>query len=72
MITLFCLVHGESAANVFSIKIPQTDTVDDLKDLIKSKKQNKFRNIDADELILWKVNIPDDDEETLTNTCPQR
>jgi hypothetical protein len=65
MITLFCLVHGEPVGNAFSVKIPPTDTVDDLKKLIKKEKQNKFSNIDADELRLWADSIPIDDATAL-------
>ena len=57
MITLFCLVQDESITNVFSVKIPPTDTVDDLKELIKKKKAPEFDTIAADKLKLWKVNI---------------
>ncbi|KAF9078942.1 hypothetical protein BGX23_005644, partial [Mortierella sp. AD031] len=55
---LFCLVNGEASSNAFSIKIPSTDTVDDLKDLIKTKKAPRFDDVAADELTLWKVSIP--------------
>lgn len=61
IITLFCLVYGEPIANAFPVKIPQTDTFDDLKKLIKKEKTPCFDDIAADELRLWKVNIPDDD-----------
>ena len=64
-ITLFCLVRGELAANAFSVKIPKTDTVADLKELIKEKKKNDFHDIDADKLKLWSVSIPADDANAL-------
>ncbi|KAG0336120.1 hypothetical protein BG000_006920 [Podila horticola] len=55
LLNLFCLVDGEATSNAFSIKVPSTDTVDDLKNLIKTKKANDFSNIDADKLTLWGV-----------------
>ncbi|KAG0085317.1 hypothetical protein BGZ92_009088 [Podila epicladia] len=58
-LTLFCLVDGEVKRNAFSIKIPSSDTVDDLKDLIKTKKTNDFSDVDANNLTLWRVSIPD-------------
>jgi hypothetical protein len=36
ILNLFCLVDGEATSNTFSVKIPPTDTVDDLKNLIKT------------------------------------
>ncbi|KAG0060335.1 hypothetical protein BGZ89_012359 [Linnemannia elongata] len=62
-LTLFCLVDGQSTSNAFSVKIPLTDSVDDLKDLIKVKKTVDFNDIDADKLSIWRVSIPDDDDE---------
>jgi len=41
--------------------------VGDLKDRIKTKKAPRFDDIAADELVLWKVNIPGDREEMLRN-----
>jgi hypothetical protein len=63
--TLFCLVHGESITNAFPVKIPQADTVGDLKELIKLKKAPEFDTIAADKLMLWKVNIPTDNATAL-------
>ncbi|KAG9063267.1 hypothetical protein KI688_004871 [Linnemannia hyalina] len=37
-LTLFCLVDGEDTSNAFSIKIPSSDTIDDLPNLIMAKK----------------------------------
>ncbi|KAG0345523.1 hypothetical protein BG005_001273, partial [Podila minutissima] len=55
---LFCLVDGEATSNAFSIKIPSSDTVDDLKDLIKAKIPDTFNGVDAKDLTLWRVSIP--------------
>ncbi|KAG0058060.1 hypothetical protein BGZ90_005170 [Linnemannia elongata] len=57
-LTLFCLVDGEATSNAFSVKIPSSDTVDDLKDLIKTKKAPRFDDVAADELTLWHVDYP--------------
>ncbi|KAG0060064.1 hypothetical protein BGZ90_004177, partial [Linnemannia elongata] len=64
-LTLFCLVDGEATSQAFSIDIDQTKTVDHLKDLIKTKKANNFGDVDADQLLLWRVSIPDDDDNDL-------
>ncbi|KAG0272672.1 hypothetical protein BGZ95_011551 [Linnemannia exigua] len=64
-LTLFCLVDGEATSQAFSIDIDQTKTVDHLKDLIKTKKTNNFSDVDADQLTLWRVSIPDDDDNDL-------
>ncbi|KAI1287893.1 hypothetical protein EDD11_010163, partial [Mortierella claussenii] len=56
-LTLFCLVDGEST--VFSVKnIPLSDTIDDLKDLIKVKLSPRFDDISVVDLTLWHVAIP--------------
>ena len=59
--TLNCLVQGDPAQCAFPVHLDRNSLVGDLKELIKSKKRNFFRTIDADMLILWKVSIPDDD-----------
>ena len=64
-ITLFCLVHGEPASNAFPVKIPQTDTVSELKNLIKMEKVPEFNHVAANKLVLWKVNIPTSDKAKL-------
>ncbi|KAG0069695.1 hypothetical protein BGZ92_004625 [Podila epicladia] len=57
-LTLFCLVDGVAMSNAFSIKIPSSDSVDDLKDLIKAKQSPDFDDIVANNLALWRVMIP--------------
>ncbi|KAK3805923.1 MAG: CRN family protein [Benniella sp.] len=59
---IFCVIVGETKS--FSVKVPSDDTVDDLKDAIKAKKSNYFdlMKIDADQLTLWRVSLPDDDD----------
>ncbi|RUS15037.1 hypothetical protein BC937DRAFT_92978 [Endogone sp. FLAS-F59071] len=71
IVSLFCLVRGESPQRAFKVRISKHDNVSDLKDLIKEESQNDFRDIDARNLTLWKVNIPiptdDDEKEVLAN-----
>ncbi|KAG0351305.1 hypothetical protein BGZ54_003326, partial [Gamsiella multidivaricata] len=57
-LTLFCLVDGESTANVFLVKATSISTIAELKDLIKAKKTPRFDDIAADELAIWRVSIP--------------
>ncbi|KAG0324110.1 hypothetical protein BG004_003545 [Podila humilis] len=64
-LSLFCLGDGEPLSNAFPVEIEPTKTIGELKDLIKLKKSNRFHDVDADELTLWRVMIPDkDDDET--------
>ncbi|KAF9923555.1 hypothetical protein BGZ67_009766, partial [Mortierella alpina] len=58
LLTLFCLVDGEGTCSAFSVKVPSSDTVDDLRKLIKAEKTNAFSDIDADQLTLWRVAHP--------------
>ncbi|KAG0292197.1 hypothetical protein BGZ96_004431 [Linnemannia gamsii] len=60
---LFCLVDGEGTSNAFSVKIASSDTVDDLKNLIKSALSPQFDDIPAKNLTLWSVSIPIDDDQ---------
>jgi hypothetical protein len=62
-LTLFCLVDGEATSNAFSIKTPSNNTVDDLKNLIKTRKSPEFDDVAADKLKLWRVSIPITDED---------
>ncbi|KAG0197378.1 hypothetical protein BGX28_009119, partial [Mortierella sp. GBA30] len=57
-LSLFCLVDGEATAYAFSVKILSSDTVDDLKKLIKAENAVDFTDVDAKNLTLWRVSIP--------------
>ncbi|KAF9920028.1 hypothetical protein BGZ67_001615, partial [Mortierella alpina] len=63
LLTLFCLVDGDSMP--FSVDIDASKTVDHLKKLIKTEKTPRFDDVAADELTLWRVSIPDDDDNDL-------
>ncbi|KAG0045505.1 hypothetical protein BGZ83_009310, partial [Gryganskiella cystojenkinii] len=54
--TLFCLIDGEDTP--FSIQIPSSKTIDELKKAIKAEKTPEFDDMAADKLTLWKVSIP--------------
>ncbi|KAG0326402.1 hypothetical protein BG004_002987, partial [Podila humilis] len=58
LLTLFCLVDGETTYDAFSVEIDTSETVDHLKNVIKSKKINHFSHVNADKLSLWRVSIP--------------
>ena len=56
-LNLNCLVLGDDASRTFPIKIAKSDTVGDLRKLIKEEKSHTFQHVDADTLVLWKVSI---------------
>lgn len=56
LLTLFCLVDGESTP--FPVKIEFTETIGDLKKAIKDEQTPDFDDITAKALSLWKVSIP--------------
>ncbi|KAF9177920.1 hypothetical protein BGZ51_008283, partial [Haplosporangium sp. Z 767] len=60
-LTLFCVISGELASNVFSVKISSDKTVGHLKNAIREKNPNKFRHIAANNLVLWRAAIPIDE-----------
>jgi Crinkler effector protein N-terminal domain len=66
-ITLFCLVKGNTTANAFPVHIDKGQFVGDLKKVIKAEKAPEFDNFPADRLKLWKVSIPDDQDDLLNN-----
>ncbi|GBB92721.1 hypothetical protein RclHR1_20480003 [Rhizophagus clarus] len=66
-ITLLCLVKGNTLANAFPIDVNKDQLVGHLKKVIKAEKQNDFAGIDADRLKLWKKEIPDDQDDLLSN-----
>jgi Crinkler effector protein N-terminal domain len=59
---LLCIVIGEKAP--FSIKIDDTELVDDLKDAIKKKKEHTLGAFDADALNLYKINVNISNDDT--------
>ncbi|RIA93164.1 hypothetical protein C1645_30336 [Glomus cerebriforme] len=66
-ITLFCLVKGNTSEKAFSVKINRDEPISELKKAIKAEKQNDFAGVDADRLKLWKKEIPDDQDDLLSN-----
>ncbi|KAG0363206.1 hypothetical protein BG005_002355 [Podila minutissima] len=60
LFSIFVIQDGHSTSQAFSVKAHATDTVDDLKKLIRTAKSPRFDNISADELKLASVCIPDD------------
>jgi Crinkler effector protein N-terminal domain len=54
-LTLQCWVSSEHVTRVFPVEIAKAKTVGALKEVIKYKKKNTFRDVDPDALVLWKV-----------------
>ncbi|KAG0272311.1 hypothetical protein BGZ95_011952, partial [Linnemannia exigua] len=65
LLTLFCLVDGDATTNAFPVEIESTKTVSDLKYLIRTEKSPGFNDVDADKLTLWRVSIPDVDDDEI-------
>jgi len=51
--TLWCLVLGEES--IFSVKVDETQSVDDLKDKIKNENPCTLKDVSASELTLYKL-----------------
>jgi hypothetical protein len=66
-ITLFCLVKGNTSVNAFSVKISRDEPISELKKAIKAENSQTFANVDAKDIKLWKVKIPDDQDDLLSN-----
>ena len=54
---LNCVIRGEDRKRIFSIEIGDDKTIGALKEYIKDKKKNAFKDVDADNLVLWKALI---------------
>lgn len=63
-LTLFYLVNGLPSARAFPIKPTLADTVGDLRDHIKAHQSPAFDDITSDQLNLWRVSIPDDNQDS--------
>ena len=70
-LTLLCLVKGNTLANTCSIHINENNLVGDLKEAIKEKIVQTFANVNTKDLKLWKVKIPDDRNDFLSNLSLQ-
>ena len=57
-IMLFCLVLGEKFSDRFEISTNTEKTVSAVQNSIRKMKKNALKNIDANNLNLWKVAIP--------------
>jgi Crinkler effector protein N-terminal domain len=55
---LICYVKGEPYKNAFEVKIGNEESVAALKECIKEKTSQTFREVDAKSLVLWNVSIP--------------
>ncbi|KAM6494978.1 hypothetical protein JOM56_009601, partial [Amanita muscaria] len=54
---LKCLIRGADRKHLFSIQIGDDENVSTLKEFIKDKRKNAFKDVDAVDLDLWKVAI---------------
>ncbi|KAF8938891.1 hypothetical protein BGZ47_008367, partial [Haplosporangium gracile] len=61
-LSLFCFVDGLPSSRAFAIEVSATRTISHLKDLIKTKQAPAFDDITVDQLTLWRVSIPDDNQ----------
>ena len=57
MLALVCYVRGDDHTRVFDVKINKTESVADLRDVIKEKKSPIFDDIAAKDLRLWKASV---------------
>ncbi|KAG0359964.1 hypothetical protein BGX24_005663, partial [Mortierella sp. AD032] len=75
-LTLLCLVDGEATSQAFPLTIPSSETVGELRKLIKAENAVDFTDVDAKNLTLWRVSIPiieDNDElPILLNNVPDK
>ena len=62
LLDLFCVVFPRKPSeDLFPVSIDANETVGALKKAIKREKEHRFKDVDADEITVYKVLIPDDD-----------
>ena len=68
---LYCLVLGEAIRNTFLVTINEKTEVPELREIIRKKKEYYFNDLkaDADQLILWKVEINAENMDLNTTIC---
>ena len=73
-ITLNCWVrsHGDTIYNVVFVEILSTKTVAALKEVIKNKNPESFRDVDVDNLVLYKVSLPYGEDDSLEDVLGTR
>jgi hypothetical protein len=57
ILSLNCLLVNDDSTQAFTVKIPKTDNISILKELIKGKKAPHLDRLAASNLILWKVKL---------------
>ena len=62
LLSLNCFLLGDDFDRMFTVKVPKTDNVSILKDLIKEKKAPHLDHVAASDIDLRKVSIPIDDD----------
>jgi hypothetical protein len=55
-----CFIVGSNDVEAFAVHIPGSSLVSDLRDMIKQKAPNKLEGIDAHQLRLYQISIPDE------------
>jgi len=56
-LSLNCLLLDDDSTKVITVKIPESDNVSILKELVKEKKAPHLDHLAASDLILWKVRL---------------
>ena len=64
-ITLLCLVHGESYQHAFPVDITKNKLVRHMKEQIHKKLHPQFELFPFNDLTLWRVSIPAEDDALL-------
>ena len=63
---LYCLTLGDAIERSFLVEISKDLSVSDLRKVIKNETEPRFKDTPANDLILWKVNIPVDNIDSET------
>jgi hypothetical protein len=65
MITLFCLLYGEPITHAFDVKLDEDDPIIRLRDQLKERLKSAFEGVDAPNIEVYKVSIPNGNQDLL-------
>ena len=61
-ISINCWIISEDSGHIFLVELQATKTVGALKRALKEENKQALQHIDANNLVLWKVSLPADED----------
>jgi hypothetical protein len=71
MLNLNCCVIGDDLSRIFYVEVDAAKRVNTIKSAIKKAKPTKFQHLEEDDLEIWMVSIPIDDDFSMISEVPE-